>query len=83
LTPADFFLFGYVNEKIRGQEFLSAQSVVAAYKDGVNFVAKKTWQSTFNNCYDQWRSNPKCRLGPIRLNAALYFNKKVGSIFTK
>ena len=52
LTPADFFLFGYVNEKIHGQEFLSAQSAVAAYEDGVIFSAKKTWQSTFNNCYD-------------------------------
>ncbi len=52
LAPANFFLFGYIKEKNYSLEFLSAQRVVAAYKDEVNSIPKKTWQTISKNWFD-------------------------------
>jgi len=49
LAPADFFLFGYVKEELRGQEFASPEAAVAAYEDAVNKIPRNMWHAAFSN----------------------------------
>ncbi len=51
LAPADFFLFGFVNEKLHSQEFSSAQAAVHTYKDEVENIPQNMWHSTFDDWF--------------------------------
>lgn len=51
LAPADFFLFGFVKEKLRGREFPSAQAAVRAYEDEVKNIPRNMWHSAFDNWF--------------------------------
>jgi transposase len=62
LAPADFFLFGFVKEKLRGIDFLSPEAAVAAYEKAVNEIPKKMWHATFHNWFSRM-SNCICKEG--------------------
>jgi histone-lysine N-methyltransferase SETMAR len=51
LAPADFFLFGYVKEKLRGHDFESPEAAVIAYEKLVAQIPTKIWNATFDNWF--------------------------------
>lgn len=56
LSPADFFLFGIVKEKLRGREFSSAQEAVVAYEDEINSIPRGLWNRAFDNWFKRMSS---------------------------
>lgn len=51
LAPADFFLFGYVKESLRGQQFSSAERALEAYEDAIRAIKRETWNAASQNWF--------------------------------
>jgi hypothetical protein len=50
LTPSDFFVFGYIKQKIAGQEFVSADDLLEAIREKFDRLSKCVLESLF----DEW-----------------------------
>ncbi len=50
-APADFFLFGYVKESLRGQQFSSAERALEAYEDAIRAIKRETWNAAIQNWF--------------------------------
>ena len=50
LAPNDFFLFPNIKNKLRGQQFSSAEEAVDAFKNNIKEVSQEDWK----NCFDKW-----------------------------
>ena len=51
LPPNDFFLFLYVENKMRGQRFSTFEEAVAAFSMDVLEIPQSEWQKCFDNCF--------------------------------
>jgi hypothetical protein len=47
LAPLDFFLFGYIKQKIAGQEFLSADDLLGAIRKAFDRLSRSVLESVF------------------------------------
>jgi hypothetical protein len=50
LAPSDFFLFGYIKQKIVGQEFLSVGDLLEAIREAFDRLSRSVLESVF----DEW-----------------------------
>jgi histone-lysine N-methyltransferase SETMAR len=50
LTPSYFFLFGYIKQKIAGQEFVSADGLLEAIREAFGHLSRPVLESIF----DEW-----------------------------
>jgi hypothetical protein len=47
LAPSDFFLFGYIKQKITGQEFASPDDLLEAIRDEFDRISPSVLESVF------------------------------------
>jgi len=50
LAPNDFFLFPYVKNKLRGQQFSTPEEAVTTFKNHILEVPQSEWKK----CYENW-----------------------------
>jgi hypothetical protein len=51
LAPSDFLLFGYIKQKIIGQEFVSADGLLEAIREAFGHLSRPVLESAF----DEWQ----------------------------
>ena len=51
LAPNDFFLFPYVENKMRGQRFSTSEKAVDAFRVHVLETPQSEWEKCFDNCF--------------------------------
>jgi histone-lysine N-methyltransferase SETMAR len=51
LSPPDFFLFGYLKQRMRGKRFKSLDEVLLVLGQEIAEIGKETWHSAFNEWF--------------------------------